>query len=167
MHLSDEHSIEIANAIRKESPSIGVVMLVACADLRLLGEITSDIPYGTKMVIKKSMNSVTALCDVISESRTFVPESPVSWVNGNVSIHEKALENLMSHLTDLQIETLRLVADGLTNAEISRMRFVSEKAIEQIVSRIAMVLNVQPDRSKNLRVQLVGEYFKWIGAPRH
>ena len=167
MHLSDEHSIEIANAIRKESPFIGIVMLVACADLRLLGEITSDIPYGTKMVIKKSMNSVTALCDVISESRTFVPESPVSWVNGNVSIHEKALENLMSQLTDLQIETLRLVADGLTNAEISRMRFVSEKAIEQIVSRIAMVLNVQPDRSKNLRVQLVGEYFKWIGAPRH
>jgi hypothetical protein len=29
------------------------------------------------------------------------------------------------------------------------------------------VLNVQPDRTKNLRVQLVGEYFKWIGAPRH
>jgi len=167
MHLSDEHSIEIASAIRKESPSIGIVMLVACADLRLLGEITSDIPHGAKMVIKKSMNSVTALCDVISASRTFVPESPVTWVNGNVSMHEKALENLMSHLTDLQIETLRLVADGLTNAEISRMRFVSEKAIEQIVSRIAMVLNVQPDRSKNLRVQLVGEYFKWIGAPRH
>ena len=73
----------------------------------------------------------------------------------------------MTQLTDLQIVTLRLVADGLTNAEISRLRFVSEKAIEQIVSRIAYVLNVQPDRSKNLRVQLVGEYFKWIGAPRH
>jgi hypothetical protein len=29
------------------------------------------------------------------------------------------------------------------------------------------VLNVQPDLSKNLHVQLVGEYFKWIGAPRH
>ena len=113
------------------------------------------------------MNSVAALCDVITESRSFLPESPVTWVNGNQSLQEKALENLVSHLTDLQIETLRLVADGLTNAEISRMRFVSEKAIEQIVSRIAMVLNVQPDRTKNLRVQLVGEYFKWIGAPRH
>ena len=142
-------------------------MLVACADLRLLGEISADIPYGTKMVIKKSMNSVAALCDVISESRIFAPESQVTWVNGSISLHEKALENLMSRLTDLQIETLRLVADGLTNAEISRIRFVSEKSVEQVVSRIAMVLNVQPDRSKNLRVQLVGEYFKWIGAPRH
>ena len=167
MHFSNEHSIDIANAIRKESPAIGVVMLVACADLRLLGEIDSEIPFGTKIVIKKSMNSVAALCEVISESRNFAAESPVTWINGNVSLPEKALENLRSHLTDLQIETLRLVADGLTNAEISRLRFVSEKSVEQVVSRIAMVLNVQPDRSKNLRVQLVGEYFKWIGAPRH
>jgi len=167
MHINKEHSVAIAHAIRKESPAIGVVMLVDCADLRLLGDLSCDIPNGTKVVIKKSMNSVSALCDVISESRNFDSDSPVTWVNGNVSLPEKALENLMSHLTDLQIETLRLVADGLTNAEISRLRFVSEKAIEQIVSRIALVLNVQPDRSKNLRVQLVGEYFKWIGAPRH
>jgi DNA-binding NarL/FixJ family response regulator len=167
MHLSDEHSIAIACAIRKESPEIGVVMLVACADLRLLGETSSDVPFGSKMVIKKTMNNVAALCDVISDSRNLIAESPVTWVNGNVSIHEKALQNLLSHLTDIQIETLRLLADGLTNAEISRVRFVSEKSVEQIVSRIAQVLNVQPDRSKNLRVQLVGEYFKWIGAPRH
>lgn len=167
MHLSNEHSIAIAKTIRKESPLIGVVMLLACSDLRLLGEIASDIPYGSKMVLKKSMNSVATLCDVISESQVLIPESQITWVGGSVSLHEKALENLISHLTDLQIETLRLVADGLTNAEISRIRFVSEKAVEQIVSRIALVLNVQPDRSKNLRVQLVGEYFKWIGAPRH
>ena len=167
MHLSKEHSISIANSIRKETPTIGVVMLVACADLRLLGDQVSQIPKGAKVVIKKSMNSVAALCDVISDSRVFSRESPVTWVNGNTSLHEKALENLRSHLTDLQIETLRLVADGLTNAEISRIRFVSEKSVEQVVSRIAMVLNVQPDRSKNLRVQLVGEYFKWIGAPIH
>jgi DNA-binding NarL/FixJ family response regulator len=167
MHFSNEHSITIASAIRKENPAMGVVMLVACADIRLLGAMNTDIPIGAKVVIKKTMNSVAALCDVISESRDLGPGSPVTWVNGNVTLHEKSLDNLKSHLTDLQIETLRLVADGLTNAEISRMRFVSEKAIEQIVSRIAMVLNVQPDRSKNLRVQLVGEYFKWIGAPRH
>ncbi len=167
MHFSDEHSIGIATAIRKECPAIGVVMLVACADLRLFGEMHSDIPFGTKVVIKKTMNSVALLCDVITDSRVLRAEFPVTWVNGNVELPEKALQNMKSQLTDVQIETLRLLADGLTNAEISRVRFVSEKAVEQIVSRIAQVLNVHPDRSKNLRVQLVGEYFKWIGAPRH
>lgn len=167
MHLSDEHSIHIANVIRKENPTIGVVLLVACADLRLLGEAYETIPQGTKIVIKKSMNNISALCELISESRIFEPEAPATWVNGTLSLHEKALQNMLSQLTDLQIETLRLVADGLTNAEIGRLRFVSEKAVEQIVSRIAQVLNVQPDRGKNVRVQLVAEYFKWIGAPRH
>jgi DNA-binding NarL/FixJ family response regulator len=167
MHSSNEHSIAIATAIRKESPEIGVVILVACADLRLLGELSCNIPVGAKVVIKKSMNNVAALCDLISESRIFDPESSVTWVNGNVSVHEKALEKLISHLTDLQIDPLRLVANGLTNAEIGRIRFVSEKAIEQMVSRIALILDVQPDKTKNLRVQLVGEYLKWIGAPTH
>ena len=167
MHSSNEHSIAIATAIRKESPQIGVVILVACADLRLLGELTCNIPTGAKVVIKKSMNNVAALCDLISESRIFDPESSVTWINGNVSVHEKALEKLISHLTDLQIDTLRLVANGLTTAALGRIRFVSEKAIEQMVSRIALILDVQPDKTKNLRVQLVGEYLKWIGAPTH
>jgi DNA-binding NarL/FixJ family response regulator len=133
----------------------------------LLGEVSSSIPTGTKFVLKKSMNNVAELCEVISQSRNQESDAPVTWVNGNVSLHEKALHNLISELTDTQIQTLRLVADGLTNAEISRVRYVSEKSVEQIVSRIALVLNVQPDRSKNMRVQLVGEYFRWIGAPRH
>jgi len=167
MQFSSEHSTAIAVAIRKESPTIGIVMLVACADLRLIGDTNSEIPAGTKVVIKKTMSNLAALCDVISESRIFFPSSPVNWVYGSISLDEKSRHNLISELTDVQIETLRHVAKGLTNAEIGRIRFVSEKAIEQIVSRIAQVLNVQPDRSKNLRVQLVGEYYKWIGAPSH
>lgn len=167
MHFSDEHSVAIAKDIRKENPEIGVVMLVPCADLRLLGEIHTEIPAGTKVVLKKSINNIAALCDVISQSRLQVLNSPVVWINGSLALSGKALESLMSKLTNIQIQTLRLVADGLTNAEISRIRFVSEKSVEQIVSRISQVLNVQPDPNKNMRVQLVGEYFKWIGAPRH
>jgi DNA-binding NarL/FixJ family response regulator len=73
----------------------------------------------------------------------------------------------MSQLSDVQIETLRYVAEGLTNAEIGRLRFVSEKAIEQILSRVAITLNIQPDHRKNMRVVLVNEYMRWIGAPSH
>jgi DNA-binding NarL/FixJ family response regulator len=55
----------------------------------------------------------------------------------------------------------------MSNSEIARVRFVSEKSVEQIVARIAQHLSITPDRSKNLRVILTGEYFKWLGAPRH
>jgi DNA-binding NarL/FixJ family response regulator len=167
MHFSDEHSIAIARDLRIEDPAIGIVILVPCADLRLLGEVHADIPEGSMVVLKNSITTIASLCDVLTQSRVVVKGALPIWINGNLALSGKVSESMMSKLTNIQIETLRLVADGLTNAEIGRVRFVSEKAVEQIVSRISQVLNVQPDRTKNMRVQLVREYFRWIGAPRH
>jgi DNA-binding NarL/FixJ family response regulator len=167
MHKSQEHSVDIAHAIRKESAGIGVVILVPCADMRLIGEELSHMPPGTKLVLKESLNSLTALCDVISASRVFNQTDSVAWVNGGITLYEKDSHSLMSSLSDIQIQTLRFAADGLTNAEIGRLRFVSEKAIEQVLSRVAIALNIQPDHRKNMRVQLVNEFHQWIGAPTH
>jgi DNA-binding NarL/FixJ family response regulator len=167
MHKTDESSIEIATAIRKESPEIGVVILVPCADMRLIGEDSSKLPVGTLLVMKNSLNNLSALCEVISTSRLVNSDDRVAWVNGGVTMYDKDSRGLMSNLSNIQIETLRHVADGLTNAEIGRIRYVSEKAIEQILSRVAITLNIQPDHRKNMRVQLVKEYLKWIGAPTH
>lgn len=167
MHRSDESALEIACAVRKESESIGVVLLMSCADMRLVGEDVTKLPHGVKIVLKNSLNNIVSLCEVVSESRVFEEQTPTCWINGGVTVQNKAAQNLMSNLSDIQIETLRYVADGLTNAEIGRIRFVSEKAIEQIVSRIAMSINIQPDHRKNMRVELVKEYMRWIGAPTH
>jgi DNA-binding NarL/FixJ family response regulator len=167
MHNSDERSIAIARDLRLEDPEIGIVILVPCADLRILGEVHTDIPDGSMLVLKNTVTTITSLCDVLSQSRLMDKGGPPVWINGNLALSSKVSESMMSKLTNIQIETLRLVAKGLTNAEIGRIRFVSEKAVEQIVSRIAQVLNVQPDRTKNMRVQLVREFFSWIGAPKH
>jgi len=167
MHKSQEHSVDIAHAIRKEAPGIGVVILVPCADMRLIGEDLALMPAGTLLVLKNSLSSLNALCDVISASRTFEKDAPVAWINGGITLRNKESHSLMSSLSDIQIQTLRYVAEGLTNAEIGRLRFVSEKAIEQILSRVAIALNIQPDHRKNMRVQLVNEFHSWIGAPTH
>ena len=167
MHKSQEHSVDIAHTIRKEAPGIGVVILVPCADMRLIGEDLAQMPVGTLLVLKNSLSSLSALCDVISASRVIEADEKVSWVNGGITLHEKDSHSLMSSLSDIQIQTLRYAAEGLTNAEIGRLRFVSEKAIEQILSRVAITLNIQPDHRKNMRVQLVNEFHSWIGAPTH
>ena len=167
MHKSNESSIEIAQLIRQESPGVGVVILVPCADMRLIGEDLLELPVGALLVLKNSLNNLSVLCEAISASRSFNEDMQVAWVNGAVTMCQKESKALMSGLSNTQIETLRHVADGLTNAEIGRTRFVSEKAIEQILSRVAITLNIQPDPRKNMRVQLVREYLKWIGAPTH
>jgi len=158
MHKSQEHSVDIAHVIRKEAAGIGVVILVPCADMRLIGEDLAQMPAGTLLVLKDALSNLTALCDVISASRVFEADQKIVWVNGGITLTDKQSHGLMSSLSDIQIQTLRYAADGLTNAEIGRLRFVSEKAIEQVLSRVAIALNIQPDHRKNMRVQLVNEF---------
>jgi len=168
MHIAGISAIKIAVNLRKFKPNVGLVILESCSDVRLLGDRHVDIPVGTKLILKKSATDILILCAAISEaSDSAVAGQDVSWINGSVAMKEKTVQGLLAHLTDAQVQTLRLVADGFTNAQIGRVRFTSEKAVEQIISRVAQELNIHPDRNRNMRVQLVNEYYKWLGAPHH
>lgn len=61
-------------------------------------------------------------------------------------------------LTILQRETLSMLAQGMSNSEIARLHFVSEKSVEQMVGRIARNLNICPQASSNMRVLLTLAY---------
>lgn len=168
MNIAGISSVKIAVNMRKENHNIGIVILNTCPDLRFIGESNEDVPAGTKILIKKSIIDFTVLCTAINESKAAAIEKhKVAWINGNASFQEKGVLALMAHLTDTQAEVLRLVADGMTNAQIGRTRYVSEKSVEQVISRVAQELHVQPDANMNMRVQLVGEYYRWLGAPHH
>ena len=168
MNIAGISSVKIAVNMRKENHNIGIVILNSCPDLRFIGESNEDVPAGTKILIKKSIVDFTVLCTAINESKAAAIEKhKVAWINGNASFQEKGVLALMAHLTDTQAEVLRLVADGMTNAQIGRTRYVSEKSVEQVISRVAQELHVQPDANMNMRVQLVGEYYRWLGAPHH
>ena len=168
MHIAGISAIKIAVNLRKSNPIVGLVILESCSDVRLLGDRHIDIPVGTKLILKKSATDILVLCAAISEARdSAMAGQEVSWINGSVSMREKSMQSLLAHLTDAQVQTLRLVADGFTNAQIGRVRYTSEKAVEQIISRTAQILEIYPDRNRNMRVQLVNEYYKWLGAPHH
>ena len=168
MHIAGISAIKIAVNLRKSKPNVGLVILESCSDVRLLGDRHVDIPVGTKLILKKSATDILVLCAAISEARdSAMAGQDVSWINGSVAMKEKSVQGLLAHLTDAQVQTLRLVADGFTNAQIGRVRYTSEKAVEQIISRVAHELNIHQDRNRNMRVQLVNEYYKWLGAPHH
>jgi DNA-binding NarL/FixJ family response regulator len=136
--FADSRVIEMIIGFRKTNPELGIVIMTACVDLRLLGIPTTSIPRGVQIVLKSSIADLAILNSAIIRS-----------------------------LDSSSIATLRLLAQGLSNSEIAKVRFVSEKSVEQIVARIAQHLQVAPDRTKNLRVVITGEYFKCVGAPRH
>jgi DNA-binding NarL/FixJ family response regulator len=68
-------------------------------------------------------------------------------------------------LTDTQVEMLRLVASGLSNAEIARVRVVEEKTVEQAIRRTAKRLGLETSANVNQRVALARAYYRLIGAP--
>jgi DNA-binding NarL/FixJ family response regulator len=161
-------AVGIIDELRKANPKLGVVLMTACPDLRLLGVSEKTLPHGVQIVLKRSVADLAVLSFAITQSlESSSINSSAQWVRAHASLHENAFLTVLSDFTDIQVATLRLVAQGLSNSEIAKVRFVSEKSVEQIVARIAQHLKVTPDRSKNLRVVITGEYFKWIGAPRH
>ena len=168
LNIAGISAVKVAVNMRKVNQNIGIVILNSCSDLRLLGDSNDEVPAGTKILIKKSIVDFTVLCTAINESKvSAIEKHKVVWINGNTSLQEQGVMALMAHLTNTQAEVLRLVADGMTNAQIGRTRYVSEKSVEQVISRVAQELNVQPDTNMNMRVQLVGQYYRWLGAPHH
>ena len=166
--FADTDAVGIIDELRKIDPKLGVVLMTACPDLRLLGVSEKTLPHGVQIVLKRSVADLSVLSYAITQSlESSSMNSSAQWVRAHASLHENAFLTVLSDFTDIQVATLRLVAQGLSNSEIAKVRFVSEKSVEQIVARIAQHLKVTPDRSKNLRVVITGEYFKWIGAPRH
>lgn len=161
-------AVAIISDFRKTNPNLGIVLMTACPDLRFLGVSEKSLPKGVQIVLKKSVADLAVMSFALSQSlETSSMNSSAQWVRVHASLHENAFQTVLSDFTDIQVATLRLVAQGLSNSEIAKVRFVSEKSVEQIVARIAQHLKVAPDRSRNLRVVITGEYFKWIGAPRH
>jgi DNA-binding NarL/FixJ family response regulator len=166
--FANTDAVEIIKSFRKTNPKLGIILMTACPDLRLLGVSEKALPKGVQIVLKRSVADLTVLNFAITQSlESSSINSSAQWVRAHASLHENAFLTVLSDFTDIQMATLRLVAQGLSNSEIAKVRFVSEKSVEQIVARIAQHLKVTPDRSRNLRVVITGEYFKWIGAPRH
>jgi DNA-binding NarL/FixJ family response regulator len=154
--------------MRKVDPNLGIVITTYSPDLRLFGLLEKNIPLGSKLILKRSISDLSVITYALNESvKSAVDGSGMTWINLHKLIPEESFITILTQLTDIQIETLRLVAQGLSNSEIARVRYVSEKSVEQIVARIAQHLSIAPDRRRNLRVALTGEYFKWLGAPRH
>lgn len=168
LQFSGEEAVGLLQRFRKMDPKLGIVIITSCPDLRLFGLLERNIPKGSRIILKRSVSDLSIITFALAECLNSAQDgSAMKWISLHSTIHANSFLTILNEFTDIQIETLRLVAQGLSNSEIARVRFVSEKSVEQIVARIAQHLSISPDRSKNLRVILTGEYFKWLGAPRH
>lgn len=149
------NGIVLAHALRRERADLGVVVLTSYTDPRLVGTKLSQLPPGALYLRKQDVNDLTALRASIMRAAAR-GSSP----GGRVA----APAGLGARLTDTQIETMRMVAEGLTNSAIADRRVVSEKSVEVTISRILRQIGPDPNGATNPRVRIMRAYYALAGA---
>ena len=153
----DQSCIDLMENFRKINSTVGIVLLTDSPDLRLYGIKEESLPRGTQIIIKSSLTDLHQIRTAIDIANK--GDARTGWLAND-------WDSSLNSLTDIQIETLRLLALGLSNSDIGKVRFVSEKSVEQTITRIAQHLHVVHEKGRNMRVILASEYYKWLGSPR-
>ena len=78
-------------------------------------------------------------------------------IHGSYAVHGEE-HRPFRHLTRRQVEVLRLMAEGRSNAAIAEVLVISEKAVVQHTSQIYHRLDLVPDDGTHRRVVAVVRY---------
>ena len=149
---SGPNGADIAVALRRLNPQIGIVILTTYDSPRLLSEEAPDLPLRTVFLRKRDVESVADL--MLAVRQCMEPRN-------RAVLHTPGVAD---GFTDAQLAIMRAVAEGYTNAEIARRRSVSERAVEQMMRRVAQRLGLQSDSSAfNQRVQITRAYLEMTG----
>ena len=150
--------IDLAIGLRMSLPKIGIVLLTTFEDPRLLRPSLPDLPAGSIYLTKSKVGEIEVLQKAVAKSISNMNSKDAQNATGK----NKSTE--MPELTDVQIETMRLIAQGLSNASIAKTRNISEKSVEQAISRLAAILNISNSKETNQRVMITNYYHKMTGT---
>ncbi len=145
--------LDLARAFRRINPSVGIVFLTSFDDPRLLDANLPTLPGGAQYLTKSSITSIDTLMSAVHLAHS-----------GKGKTASPGAKTELGKLTSTQVETLRYLAEGLSNAEIAKKRFVTERSVEVAISRIAKALGLSPDATRNQRVHMAKVYFRSSGG---
>ena len=145
--------IDLAHGLRRTQPQIGVVFLSTYADPRLLGSIP-ELPAGALYLTKQQVSDTFVLADALAA----VSARPVDDYGGAQG------DPRLAGLSDSQVEVMRLIAAGCSNAEIARRLVIEEASVEKAVMRLIRQLDIRATRAENQRVMIAQAYVALSGA---
>ena len=150
---------DVAVELRTLAPSIGIVILTSYEDPRLTGRNLEHLPSNLVYLVKGHLDDARTLSTAIADAIALATSEPSA---GRSAVPTPTGD--VARLTDTQIEVVRLVAEGLSNAEIARQRYISETSVERIIMRAARELDIPTESSSNRRVLLTRAYLRMSGA---
>ena len=149
--------IDVARGLRRLDPNIGIVMLSTFAEPRLMGHNQPELPVNSIYLVKRSVTSPEVLGRALR-----LAISP----DAHTGATDRALgfDTPLSTLSDQQVEIMRLIATGSSNADIARRRFINEASVEKAIARLIKQLDLKAGKDQNQRVMIAQLYFQLTGA---
>lgn len=138
------NGFDLAHSLRKQSPHLAIVFLTNMPDPRFSGRTSESLPAGIAYLRKSALADITALVDAL--------DHVLKGLSVDRFRHDLDSSRPLDALTRKQMEVLRLVAEGDTNAQIAAKRGISLKAVEETLSRIFHALQLDAEGHGNSRV---------------
>lgn len=145
---------DLISALSAQNPAVGFVLLTNYTPTPAEMKSAPHIAYLSKREVEsielvvEALNTVMRDDDPRAELFTVQDDSP------------------LATLTTKQLEVLRLVAKGLSNAEIAKQRDLGVRAVEQTVHRIYQALDIGDDEAMSPRVLAARIYTAQMGLRR-
>lgn len=148
--------IQLANAVAKTNPGIGLMLLTKFKDslssAQDLGELPPNTGFLRKDLVVDTEHLISAIEAVLADRATEARQ-------------ELPLSGGVGDLNQKQHQVLRLLAEGLTNAEIANRSELSVKSVERYLAQIFDALGISSENGVNQRVEAARRYYLTAGIP--
>jgi DNA-binding NarL/FixJ family response regulator len=148
--------LQAAADIRRELPSIGVLILSQYVEEYYVTQLMSGGTEGVGYLLKDRVADVERFVDAVhrvAEGGSVLDPQVVAEMLGR-----RRPRGPLDTLTDRERDVLAAMAEGLTNREIARRVFVSERAVERHVTAIFEKLGLSAADGGHRRVLAVLAY---------
>lgn len=153
------NGFDLAQIILTNAPATSIVFLTNLPDSRFAEVDPDGLPTGIAYLRKSALSDLNLLAQALDVT-----------MRGEVTAefrHDKDKNRPFSNLTRKQIEVLRLMSLGKSNAQIAQIRGTSVKAVEDAIRRACEAIGVDNSVDGNTRTAAVAKYLSVTGISKY
>jgi len=144
--------VDVSHAMRNLNPNVGIVFLTSLVDPRLVDSRIQELPERSIYLRKYSVKNLVKIVEALNLS-----------ISGDLKSIKIINDEDFLDLTKAQFEVIRLIAQGYSNLEISKIRVTTVKSTENSIARLAKKMGIVHSTNTSQRVLLARKYAELTG----
>lgn len=156
-----DEGVRAALQIRARHPQVALVLLSQYGEVEYATQIAQELGTRAGYLSKQRATGIEALLDAIG--RVLNGELMIDSEVIAKLLQRRRVDNPLDRLTERELETLALIAEGRSNAAVAQRMHITVAAVERYISNIRQKLDLRLARNDSARVLLVLTYLRHTG----